>query len=144
MCSYQGKDGGIVKPLSLADITLGTKDALPSWLRDKRHNDWPWPLSYVPRWVTAYPGLRPKWPDGVIQRPIPLPGMQTYHLQSIDGLWRPYFGLTTIEGLHIRAGFRWDDIDGYYNLIIPWMATMKVMVAMVRAKRAKKRTTVSI
>lgn len=112
-------------PLSLANIRLGSKQALPPHLRERRHDDWPWPLSYTPRWVNAYAGEGPEWPQGVPQQPIPPPGEQTYHLRDRTGAWRPYYAFTLLERWHFRVGFRWDDVDHYYNLVLPWIATFK-------------------
>jgi hypothetical protein len=44
-------------------------------------------------------------------------------------LRRPYYAFTTEGCLHFRVGFRWDDVDGYYNLVLPWMATVKIVLA---------------
>ena len=30
------------------------KSALPDHLKNKKHNDWPWPLSYLPRGINAF------------------------------------------------------------------------------------------
>lgn len=30
--------------------------------------------------------------------------------------WPPFVGFTLPGGRHFHAGFRWDDVDGYYSL----------------------------
>lgn len=49
------------------------KSALPEHLKDRLHNDWPWPLSYLPRGISAFgprcgkgnPGYKP-WPPKLV------------------------------------------------------------------------------
>ena len=42
-------------------------------------------------------------------QPIPPPGQ--WHFT----IWPTYFGMSTRSGWHFRIGFRYDDVDGYYN-----------------------------
>jgi len=105
-------------------------DLLPEALKNKNHSDYSWPFSLIPRWVTTY-----NW--GIPQQ---IGGNQTLKRQDKNtGKWGPgpigepdtwqvsrfpdapkgfndmplYFAMTTKEGLHIRIGARWDDIDSY-------------------------------
>ena len=110
------------------------REVLPDHLKDRKHDDWPYILRWVPRWATAFGGEGPSWPDGIpegpIRKPIPPPGEQTYHLYDKKGWWRSYYALSfEFAGKiwHLRVGFRWDDVDHYYNLVIPWLATFKVV-----------------
>jgi len=32
--------------------------------------------------------------------------------------WPLYFAVTSSDGWHFRIGFRWDDVDGYYDLSV--------------------------
>jgi hypothetical protein len=95
------------------------KSCLPEHLKNERHRDWPWPFKYIPRAWNAFCGKGPAdirgWKD-----PIPLPGMYRWHLWDMEGSFRPYFAYTFQSGLHFRTGFRWDDVDGYYNLVFPF------------------------
>lgn len=110
------------------DPALWGKHCLPEHLRDKKHNDWPFLLNNIPRWFTAYCGDGPDWPSELtlrLRKPIPPPGTETYHLLDRNGAWRPYYARTWATGLHFRVGYRWDDVDFYYNFIPPWLATLK-------------------
>ena len=115
----------------LADAVGGKwgRECLPDHLKDKLHNDWPWPLNKIHRSTSAFcGGGEPDWPPEIpmeARKAIPPPGMVTYHHRDQAGNWRPYYALTTKDCLHMRNGFRWDDVDGYFNLVIPWMATVK-------------------
>lgn len=50
------------------------KEALPPHLQNKKHNDWPWPLSYLPRSINAFgprcgegnAGYKP-WPPRIVE-----------------------------------------------------------------------------
>ena len=101
------------------------RHCLPEHLRDKRHNDWLWPFSYIPRAWNAFCGQGPLWKGQ--QQPIPSPGRSTHHWRDEDGSWRPYYACTwrlqnfwNGRYLHFRIGFRWDDVDFYYNLVVPF------------------------
>jgi hypothetical protein len=93
------------------------KECLPDHLKDAKHTDWLWPLSLLPRSINAFCGLGPVW-TSQHQKPVPLPGYSSYHTRDIDGSYRPYYAKTFKNGLHFRLGFRWDDVDFYYNYII--------------------------
>ena len=105
------------------------RQCLPEHLRVARHTDWIWPLSYVPRSWTAYCGEGPAKNHGW-KEDIPVPGTKTWHWKDKNGKWRPYFAKTWKmrkdgRAWHFRVGFRWDKVDGYYNLVFPF--TMKRM-----------------
>ncbi len=104
------------------------RHCLPPHLRDRLHEDWPPGLNKIPRALTAFCGQGPAWPEEISvkrRKPIPPPGTETWHLWDSAGYWRPYYALTTVTCWHLRVGFRWDDVDFYYNLVLPWMATFK-------------------
>ena len=109
------------------------RHCLPEHLRDLKHDDWPPPLNRIPRSMTAYCGVEPAWGEGSAHKPIPPPGQETFYLIDQNGLRRPYYALTTEGCLHFRVGFRWDDgekpSERYYNLVLPWMATVKIVLA---------------
>lgn len=73
---------------------------------NQQHTDLPWPFKYLPRAINAFLGAPPKNP-----KPIPDPGTHIIRFWP----W-PYFALQTKSGWLIRFGFRWDDIDHYYDL----------------------------
>ena len=102
---------------------MGGKHCLPEHLRDEPHRDWLWPFSYIPRAWNAFCGLGPVWKGQ--QQPIPSPGRSTHHWRDEDGRRRPYYARTwqlknfwNGRYLHFRIGFRWDDVDFYYNLVL--------------------------
>lgn len=110
------------------------RHCLPEHLRDRLHDDWPPGLNKIPRALTAFCGQGPAWPEEISvkrRKPIPPPGTETWHLWDKAGYWRPYYALTTRDCWHLRVGFRWDDSpdDLYYNLVLPWMATFKRVLA---------------
>lgn len=105
------------------------RHCLPEHLRDLKHDDWPPPLNRIPRWMSAYCGIEPAWGEGSARKPIPPPGQETFHLVDQNGLRRPYYAFTTRGCLHFRVGFRWDDVDNYFNLVLPWVATVKIVLA---------------
>ena len=65
----------------------------------ENHEDWPFPFSGIPRRATVYFGPPPK--SG--SKPILKPG------ESFVG--EGYMTLTTEDGIHVRHGFRYDDVD---------------------------------
>lgn len=104
------------------------KNCLPVHLQYKLHDDWPGPLKKVPRWANAFCGDGPDWPAEITadrRKPIPPRGTKTWHWRDKNGQWRRYYAWTSKNGLHFREGFRWDDVDFYYNYIPPWLATLK-------------------
>jgi len=106
------------------------REVLPSHLRDRKHDDWPFFLKWAPRWANAFGGEGPDYPEGVPHHSLPRDGEHTYWLYDKKGWWRPYYALSFAIGSniwHFRVGFRWDDVDHYYNLVVPWMATIKVI-----------------
>ena len=117
------------------------RKCLPEHLRDKRHDDWLWPFSYIPRAWNAFCGKGPgRWGKTVCDfekiidinmeflttfKPIPRPGDSVWIWRDVDGSWRPYYARTwrlknfwNGRYLHFRIGFRWDDVDFYYNLVL--------------------------
>ena len=105
------------------------RECLPDHLKDKRHDDWPPPLNRVHRSTSAFcGGGEPDWPAEIpaeARTAIPPAGMETGHHRDRAGNWRPYYALTTDRCWHLRVGFRWDEVDHYFNLVLPWMATFK-------------------
>ncbi len=115
---------------------------LPEHLRDRRHDDWLWPFSYIPRAWNAFCGKGPVWhaiaPCSLralarlsnvkgLFKPIPKPGIAVWYLRDEDGSFRPYYAVTwrlrnfwNGRYLHFRIGFRWDDVDLYFNLVLPF------------------------
>lgn len=78
-----------------------------------KHLDWPSPFRWIPRTWTCWTGPAPSI-DSILMgnivelKPIPNHGEWVV----LDG----YMAETTIEGLHYRLGWRWDDVDSYYVL----------------------------
>ena len=87
------------------------------------HTDWIWPFRYIPRRWTAMPGDPPRETLGStpltsaesqgrrFRYPQPIPPRGRWHFT----IWPTYFGMSTHSGWHFRIGFRYDDVDGYYN-----------------------------
>ena len=87
------------------------------------HSDWIWPLRFVPRSWTAIHGAPPhkslgttpledvEFNGAMFRYPPPIPPPGCWHLTT----WPPYIGISTRSGWHLRIGFRYDDIDGYYS-----------------------------
>lgn len=94
---------------------------LPEHLQGKRHDDWLWPLSLIPRGWNAFCGDGPIWheEEGYESNPIPQPGFKCKHSIDKNGASRKYWGVTFkwkfLYGFHIRIGMRFDDVDIYYN-----------------------------
>lgn len=85
------------------------------------HNDWPWPLSKIPRSATAIPTTdKPKaiaHSKGLTKvNDIPNPG--NWELTRMPGRWWTLnFAVTTKGGWHFRVGtFRWDAVDHYIQV----------------------------
>jgi len=79
------------------------------------HSDWIAPFQWVPRTLTFWEGTAPTLADVVDgevteMKPIPNPG----EWYTVPG----YMASTTIEGIHDRLGWRWDNIDGFYELSV--------------------------
>lgn len=72
---------------------------------NQKHSDWLWPLKYIPRWFNAFQGA------ATPQKPVPDPGTGYIRLWP----W-PEVARQTKGGWFFRLGFRWDDIDKYYDL----------------------------
>ena len=125
-----------------ADNTWG-RHCLPEHLRDRKHEDWPPPLNQVPRWANAFCGDEPVWGEGSAHQPIPPPGQETYQLVDTAGRRRPYYAFTSESCWHFRVGFRWDDVDGYYNLVLPWMATFKRVAGCDQASATKHEASIT-
>jgi hypothetical protein len=87
------------------------------------HGDWIWPLRYIPRRWTTMSGEPPRETFGstplttaesrgrLFRYPQPIPPRGRWHFT----IWPTYFGMSTHSGWHFRIGFRYDDVDGYYN-----------------------------
>jgi hypothetical protein len=76
------------------------------------HSDWPKPFRWVPRRWTTWVGPAPSLADVIagevtLMKPIPQNG-EWYVL-------RGYMASTTREGIHNRLGWRYDDIDNYFE-----------------------------
>ena len=97
-----------------------SKECLPDHLKDERHTDWPWPFSYVPRAWNASCGDGPVWFEGpeYQPKPIPEPGFKSGHDFDKTGEYKPYRATTYSNGFHVRRGYRWDDVDYYYNYVV--------------------------
>ena len=104
-----------------------------------KHEDWPWPFSKIPRWRTAWFGEPPLKLDGnapehefryywngLFWHPPRTP----FEEEQSKTFWHPYpipqkgewwhgapkyYAEQTSRGVHFRHGFRWDNLDGYYN-----------------------------
>lgn len=83
-----------------------------------RHNDYLWPMSYIPRSWTAWISNKPPRqllgsnpPDH--HTDIPLDG--TWSLA-----WPLHFAITLKSGLFFHMGLRFDYNDSYYNIDINW------------------------
>lgn len=79
------------------------------------HDDFVKGFQWIPRTLLFWEGDAPDWHDvrggnATELRPIPNHG-ETLVL-------RGYRANTSAEGVHDREGFRWDDVDGYYELSI--------------------------
>src|SRR5206468_4905418 len=78
------------------------------------HTDWLRPFQWVPRTLTVWVGPAPDINQVIMGnvtpplKPIPKPG-EWYVL-------RGYLCSTTAEGIHDRLGWRFDDVDLYFEL----------------------------
>jgi len=124
--------------------TIGDEECLPESLRGRLHDDWPWPISLIPRSWTVVCG--PDWPEapellagnsgwtledkdrfGHLTNeflefygdrfPIPKPKHWFISAVMYDWIPLPYFAITFPGGWHFRIGaLRWDDVDKYYEI----------------------------
>jgi hypothetical protein len=80
---------------------------------NQKHTDWSKLLRWVPRSWSAFLGNPPHKLAGnaPTTKPIPDPGCWWFGLPL-------YFAFQTKSGIHARLGFRWDDVDKYYNVTI--------------------------
>lgn len=95
---------------------------LPVFLKRARHDDWPWPLRYIPRAWTSFCGNPPDkllgnqfetavdWKGKVVLYPKPIPPPGQWQIS-----WPPYVAVTLKNRWHFRAGVRWDDTDFYFT-----------------------------
>ena len=74
-----------------------------------RHTDWPEGLNQIPRTVTIWVGPRAPILQGNTDNSKPIPDRGKWFVT------RGYLAWTTQEGIHIRFGFRYDDVDQYYD-----------------------------
>jgi len=51
-------------------------------------------------------------------KPVPEPGFKSAHYFDKNGESRPYSAVTHNNGYHVRRGYRWDDVDRYYNYVV--------------------------
>ena len=56
--------------------------------------------------------------EGYQSRPVPEPGFRSAHDWDRNGEHRPYQSITYSNGFHVRRGYRWDDVDQYYNYVV--------------------------
>lgn len=101
-----------------------SKRSLPEHLRHRPHEDYPMAFRWIPRWLTAFSWGRPSLMVGNQDNayegsPKPIGERGSFQISRYPDLppplcWLPlYFAFTTHDGLHMRLGARWDDIDAY-------------------------------
>lgn len=73
------------------------------------HEDWPDGLEWIPRKVTAYVGPRPPILEGNTDDAKPIPARGQWFVT------RGYLAWTSVAGIHVRMGFRYDDVDHYFE-----------------------------
>jgi len=123
---------------------LGDEKCLPEHLRDRLHDDWPWPISMIPRswtivcgsdwpeapellagdsgWTSEDRGRFGHFADEFFEKykerfPIPKPKHWVITAVMYDWIPLPYFAITLPNGWHFRIGvLRWDDVDNYYEI----------------------------
>jgi hypothetical protein len=114
------------------------EDCLPEHISQKKHDDFPWPLSLLDRKVNVICGILPpkkimgnpdprEWKGA--PKPVPLQGNWQLSILTIPTCWwsvrLPYLAFTTWNGWHFRfSPFRWDDVDDYHTL--PGIAFKKI------------------
>lgn len=83
-----------------------------------RHDDWPWPFSYIPRRWTAFDSdIPPVKLCGTETDPhLDIPEQGKWVIAGVGEIKLPlYFALTTNSGWHFRIGIRYDFLDRYYT-----------------------------
>jgi hypothetical protein len=73
------------------------------------HSDWPEGLNEIPRRLTVWVGPRAPILAGNTTDAKPIPDRGKWFVT------RGYLAWTTPEGLHLRFGFRYDDVDQVYE-----------------------------
>lgn len=110
---------------------------LPSHLQKREHDDYPAVFRWMPRSWTSFGWGRPRllvgnqntWYEGA---PKPVGEKGTFQISRYPDLppplcWLPlYFAVTTPNGVHLRLGARWDDVDAYVQFpSIAWKLDVK-------------------
>ncbi len=105
-----------------------SNDALPLNLKGKRHTDFPWPMSLIPRAWTAFSWGSPVMVKGnqhlnndcslglyCAGHPLPIGEPGSWQLSRFPKgpRWAWYFAFTTKGRVHFRIGARWDNEDNY-------------------------------
>ncbi len=101
---------------------------------NRRHNDWLWPFSLVPRSWTAFKWGAPLLVKGrnilprdlvfveaqacISPKPVTSPGSWQLSRFPAGPWWAWYFAWSgkrqmDKKFLHVRVGARWDNVDGY-------------------------------
>lgn len=97
---------------------------LPQHLVGKKHDDWIWPLRWVPRSWTSFCGKPPdKLLGNQIEVATEIEGVVYVYPKPIPppGQWQisypPYIAATLKNRWHFRLGARWNDAPGeaYYT-----------------------------
>lgn len=106
------------------------KSALPNHLKNRRHDDWLWPFSYIPRAWTSFNWGKPKLLIGNIDSftpPKPITDPNTWQLSYYPNapLWAKFIAWyiaysfprnkKTNKFRQFRLGARWDNVDNYIN-----------------------------
>jgi hypothetical protein len=80
---------------------------------EKKHTDWPWPLSKIPRAWTAIPSTTPPRTLAGQNTDVPSPGRFTLQLSRYGFM----FSVQTKGQWLFRIGsFRFDYVDNYYEI----------------------------
>jgi len=111
-----GKAFGPPQVRHFSELTPVEKEALLNRVPvlRKNHEDWPKAFSWIPRTVTTWVGPAPQLSDVIV-------GSEPLELKPIPnrGQWyvlRGYMAATTMDGIHDRIGWRFDDVDLYWTL----------------------------
>lgn|SRR5678815_3220677 len=81
----------------------------------RTHDDWAKPFQWMPRKFTAWFGPAPTMADvieGNVTELKPIPKNGEWYIL------RGYMTATTEDGVHDRLGWRYDDVDDYYDFSI--------------------------